>query len=571
MTNRPDWVSEILDRPVSRRGFLTRASLVVAVPPVLIATLEACTDKATQPSGAASSVAGAASSAAKLDTLIIAVQAGDTRTLDPQGASELSTPLFLRGLYDQLTTFPGEDFSTVVGDSATDWTVSPDGKTYVFNLNPNMKFFDGNAVTPEDVVFSLQRHKNLKGPTSWFQDAVQSVEKTGDHQVTMKLSTVDVGMLYILTSPFVSIGEASVMKQNGATDQPGADTTDTARTWLDQNSVGAGPFILDEWVHGSTITMHRNPYYWGKQPPFEKILFKLTQDQTVQRDLLQRGDAHIAINLSPDLVASLQGNPDIEIKTVPSEGYPWLGMHVSNNPALAIPKNWEAVKYAIDYAGLANIYKGGGRPAAGCIPIGMVNALPLDDPSVLKQDIARAKAALEAAGNPTGFTFKMTYASDQLYQNVPATDVAQKVSQDLQAVGINAVLNPVPASQELTDFRAGKLESSIHVWGADYLGWTDFLPNFAPGGNVAAKRQGWLPTQSPEAKQIADWTSQAQQTVEPVAQKDLCIKAQQLMNQVGPHAWLFEMVSQVGYRKDVISSLITNPVTYVDVGTVELK
>jgi peptide/nickel transport system substrate-binding protein len=308
--------------------------------------------------------------------------------------------------------------------------------------------------------------------------------------------------------------------------------------------------------------------YWGKQPPFEHIVFKLTQDQTVQRDLLQRGDAHIAINLSPDLVTTLQGDPNIGILTVPSEGYPWLGMHVSNNPAFKNPKNWEAVKYAIDYDGMAKIYKGGGRFASGCIPQGMANALPAEER--IKQNIQASKAALQAAGNANGFSFKMSYAADQMYQNVPATDIAQKVVQDLQAVGIQAVLNPLPATQESTDFRAGKLESSIHVWGADYLGWTDFLPNFAPGGNVAGNRQGWKPEQSPDAKQIADWTTQAQQTVDAASQKDLCLKAQRLMNQVGPHAWLFEMVSQIGYRKDVIKSLVTNPVTYVDVGTIEL-
>ena len=313
--------------------------------------------------------------------------------------------------------------------------------------------------------------------------------------------------------------------------------------------------------------MTSNPYYWGQKPAVDRIVFKLTQDQTVQRDLLKRGDVHIAVNLSPDLVASLEGDPNIDVLTVPSEGFPWLGLHVSNNPALAIPKNWEAVKYAIDYDGMAKIYKGGGRFVSSCIPQGMANALPLEERT--KLDVQRAKAALQAAGNPDGFTFKMSYAADQFYQNVPATDIAQKVVQDLQGVGIKAVLNPLPAAQESTDFRAGKLESSIHVWGADYLGWTDFLPNFAPGGNVAGKRQAWQPTQSPEAKQIADWTAQAQQTVDPAPQKDLCLKAQRLMNEVGPHAWLFEMVSQIGYRKDVIASLVTNPVTYVDVGTVE--
>ena len=565
MGDSSDWVKEILNRPVSRRQFLVRTGAVVALPPVLMATMEACT------SAASPATSNAAASGKKLDTLVVAVQAGDLRTLDPQDASELSTPLFLRGLYDQLTYWPGSMFNKVVPDAAANWTVSPDGLTYVFNLNPAVKFSDGSALTPDDVVFSLLRLKNLKGPVSWFADSVASVEKSGDHQVTMKLSAVDAGVLYWLTSPFVSIGKAATMQAQGANDGADAATTDTARTWLDQHSVGSGPFVLDSWVQGSTVTVHRNQYYWGKQPPFEKIVFQLTSDSTVQRDLLQRGNAHVAINLTPDLADSLKGNANIEVVAVPSEGFPWLGLHVSNNPALANPKNWEAVKYAIDYQGLAQIYRNGGRPIASCIPQGMAHALPLSDPSAIKaQDVQRAKAALAAAGNPNGFTFKMTYASDQLYQSVAATDVAQKVASDLKSVGINAVLNPEPASQESTDFRAGKLESSIHVWGADYLGWTDFLPNFCPGGNVSANRQGWKPEQSAVAKQIADLTAQAQQTVDDTQQNALCIQAQQLMNQNSPDAWLFEMVSLLGYRKDVIKSVDTNPVSYIEVGSVEL-
>ena len=141
----------------------------------------------------------------------------------------------------------------------------------------------------------------------------------------MKLTTIDVGMLDILTCPFVSIGKAATMQANGANDSQDASTTDTARTWLDQHSVGSGPFVLDSWQRGSQITMHRNPYYWGKQPAFDQIVCKLTQDQTVQRDLLQRGDAHIAMNLSPDLVASLSGVPNVSILNVPSEGFPVAG------------------------------------------------------------------------------------------------------------------------------------------------------------------------------------------------------------------------------------------------------
>jgi peptide/nickel transport system substrate-binding protein len=536
----------------SRRRFIQSTGIAAALPTLMAASLSGPA-KAQTP---------------KIGALVVAIQEGDTRTLDPQGANELTVPIFLRGLYDQLLTFPGSDFSKVTSDVATKWDVSSDGLTYVFELNPKIKFSDGTPATADDVVFSLRRQKNFKGPTSWFQDGVTSVEKTGGNEVTIKLSSLNVDWLFLLTSPFLSLAQASAIKKNGGNDSADAATTDTARTWLDQHSAGSGPFVLESWEHGAQLTMMRNPHYWGKQPPFDRVVFKFVKDPNVQRALLVRGDAHIAANLTPDLAAEVQSDPKIAILNVPSLGFPWLGLHANHNPALMKQKSWEAVKYAVDYDGMAKIYKGGGQFIASCIPPGLPNALPVEER--IKRDVARAKAALKDAGYPDGFSFELTYASEQLYQNIPATIVAEKLKEDLQAVGITANLRPVPSTQELTDFRQGKLEAAIHFWGADYIGWTDFLPVFAPGGHVAAPRQAWTPEFSPEAKRITDLAAEATRTLDPAKQQQICYEAQRLMNQVGPYAWLFEANIQIGYRKDVIKTLATNPVWYVDIGSIEL-
>ena len=80
--------------------------------------------------------------------------------------------------------------------------------------------------------------------------------------------------------------------------------------------------------------MKRNPQYWGKPAPFDRVVFKFVKDPNVQRALLVRGDAHIAVNLTPDLAADVQSDPKIGILNVPSLGFPWLGLHANHNPAL---------------------------------------------------------------------------------------------------------------------------------------------------------------------------------------------------------------------------------------------
>lgn len=539
----------------SRREFLQHSAVATALTSLMSSAVVAATSaQAALPK--------------KLDTLVVAVQQGDTRTIDPDDADELTVPLFLRAIYDQMVTFPGSIVTRVVPDFANKWEVSSDGLTYVFTLNPNIKFSNGKPATPEDVIFSYNRQRYLKGPASWFQNGVKSVEKTGPHEVTIKLNSINVDWLFLLTSPFLSIESAEIVKAHGGTDAKNAATTDTAVAWLNQHSAGSGPFILDGWERGSQLTVTRNPYYLGRPPPFDRVVFRFIQEATVQRDLLVRGDVQFAMNLSPDIAASLQGQRNIGVLDVPSLATVWLGVNVNLNPALKHPKTWEAIKYAINYDGMAELYKGGGKPIASCLPPGLPNALPIAER--IKQDLPRAKAALAAAGYPKGFSMVLAYASGQLYYNVPASLIATYVQQNLSRVGITANLRPLPSTEELTEIRAGKLEAFIHEWGLDYVGWTDVLPLFAPGGHVAGPRQDWYPSYSPTARKITDLAKEATMTLNPKKQQALCWEAQRLINKVGPYAWLFEPYIQIGYRTDVIKSVSTNPVWYIDVGTVEL-
>ena len=64
--------------------------------------------------------------------------------------------------------------------------------------------------------------------------------------------------------------------------------------------------------------------------------------------------------------------------------------------------------------------------------------------------------------------------------------------------------------------------------------------------------------------------TEAQQTLDPKTQNELCVNAQRLMNDFSPMAFLFMSNYQVAYRKDVIKSIETNPVWFVDVGTTQL-
>ena len=506
------------------------------------------------------------SRAAGAKTLVIVQQPGSLRTVDPGRASEVDGAAIGHALYDALLSLNAAEPAPAY---ATDWIVSPDGLTYVFNVHSDWKFSDGTPVTPEDYIFSCTREKNNKADASWMMGNVDSMTKTGDHQITIKLKTLDVDFLKLVPNTSLGLTQAKVVREHGGTDAADAATKDTATTWLDQHSVGTGPFMIDHWDRGSEMVLKANPYYWGRKT-FDTVVFRFVQDPTTQRDLLLRGDAHLALNLTPDLASDLQKRGPASktaIATVPALGIAYLGFNVGTSGPISKPKAWEAIKYAVDYEGLKDIYLGGGQPTGSIVPPQLPNALPVSEG--LKQDIAKSKAALAALGMPNGFSFKLTYGADQIIQNVPASDVVQKVKEDLAAVGISAELAGEPLTQELTDYRAAKADAVLHLWAVDYPGWTDFLPVYGPGGHVGLARQKWAVDSQPEAKQIADLIARATATVDPKQQLEPALQAQRLINQFGPYAWLFETNYQLGYRTDLISKLAIDYLSFFNIPTSE--
>src|SRR5512141_1926865 len=98
-----------------------------------------------------------AQAATPKDTLVVAWAIEDIITMDPAESFEISAGETMGNSYDRLLRFDVSDPSKLQGDIAKSWTVSPDGRTYAFELKDGLKFASGNPLTAEDVAFSLQR------------------------------------------------------------------------------------------------------------------------------------------------------------------------------------------------------------------------------------------------------------------------------------------------------------------------------------------------------------------------------------------------------------------------------
>ena len=96
-----------------------------------------------------------AEAATPADTIVMARIIDDIGTLDPAEAYTLNEAELVANCYDRVLRFEPEDQTKLVGEAVESWTVSDDGKTFTFKVRPGQKFHSGDALTAEDIAFSL--------------------------------------------------------------------------------------------------------------------------------------------------------------------------------------------------------------------------------------------------------------------------------------------------------------------------------------------------------------------------------------------------------------------------------
>jgi peptide/nickel transport system substrate-binding protein len=423
------------------------------------------------------------------DSLVMALQIADLITLDPAEVFEFTGAEYAANVYDRLVTYPVDEVADLRGHVAESWEIADDGRTYTFKVRPGIVFHSGNPLTAEDAAWSLRRVVKLNKTPAFIltqfgltPDKVDERIRAVDAQsfkVELDQPYAPTFFLYCLTATVGSVVDRKLAlehEQNG----------DLGHEWLRTASAGSGPFKLRSWKPNESLIIDGNPDYWAGAPGFERVVIRHIAEPATQRLLLEKGDIDIARNLEADQVAALQGNAEIGIKEVPKGALYYLGLN-QKNAHLAKPEVRKALKYLVDYDGIANtILKGSATVHQSFLPRGFLGAIE-DRPYAL--DVNRAKALLAAAGLPDGFAITMDTINTS-----PVIDLAQAIQATFAQGGVRLEILPGDDKQTLTKYRARNHDIYIGRWGPDYQDPHTNADTFAsnPDNRDAARLTGKL-------------------------------------------------------------------------------
>ena len=302
------------------------------------------------------------------------------------------------------------------------------------------------------------------------------------------MSAVGTGLCAVLDS--------KVAKENGATDAADADTTDTAKDFIDQHSLGSGAYVQTSWTPKSEIVLEANPNYWRGAPKIDKIIFKNVTDPTTALQLLQKGEVDIVYMLDRDLVEQAKADPNIQVVAGQMFNMDYTAM--TSNPELSKPLSnklvRQAVLKAIDYEGISQgIMSGFSISAPVVIPSGILGVDPNAKPVT---DLEAAKALLAEAGYPDGFEAELAYGT-----SAERDLVAAKIQADLAEAGIKVTLKPLELSVYFTEARAQKLAFLIGPYATDRMDPANWVAYMSYPDIGVAKRMFY---NNPESVRLAD-------------------------------------------------------------------
>lgn len=380
-------------------------------------------------------------------------QGADPRGLDPAWVDDGESAKVTVQIYDTLVNYK-KDSTEIVPGLAEKWEISPDGKEYTFHLKKGVKFHDGTDFNADAVVYNVERQlppkvKDDMPYASFTFGAVDKVEKIDDYTVK-----------FILKQPYTPFLANLAMSLAAPIASPTALKAHNDN--LNESPVGTGPYKFVKWDKGQSITLERNPNYWGTKPDADKIIFKFEKENSVRANDLIAGQIDMMDGLDPNDIPKLK-EKELTIFQDKGMNINYLAFNCSRAP-FNDPKLREAVSYAINRDELVKyLYQGYAEVANSPLP----SFIPGYDDTVKPYEYNpdKAKQMLKDLGKENLQVKIITYSNPRPYNAVGGQKLAEAVQNYLSKVGIKATIQ----TYQWTEYKQKSMQGEGDIL---FYGWT---------------------------------------------------------------------------------------------------
>jgi peptide/nickel transport system substrate-binding protein len=413
-------------------------------------------------------------------------------SLDPAFAKQLSDIWAINQLFNGLVQL--DDELNVKPDIAKKWSISENGKSYMFTLRNDVYFHkhklfgidSTRIVNAHDFDYSFKRliNNDIASPGGWVLQNVTDFGATSDTTFVVNLKKPFPPFLGLLTMKYCSVVPKEAVDYFGNS--------------FRSNPIGTGPFKFKLWVENTKLVLRKNNHYHekdieGRQLPYlEAVSITFLPDKQSEFLQLVQGNIDFLSGLDPsfkDDIINPDGNLSERYKdklTMESGDYlntEYLGILMdSDNSEVSSLNIRKAINYGFDRQKMIQYLRNGiGTPAVnGFIPKGLPSFSNFEGYSYQPD---KAIEYINLYKSETGnLDPEITITTNSQY-----VDLCEYIQRELEKIGLIVHVDVVPPSTLRQSKSSGKLPIFRASWVADYPDAENYLSlfyskNFAPNG-----------------------------------------------------------------------------------------
>ena len=423
-------------------------------------------------------------------TLVVAAETGEAvfhrgnreepDSLDPHVSLSVFDANITLDLFVGLTTLDAG--GRTVSGAATDWTVSPDGRVYTFNLRPGMVWSDGTPLTAEDFVYSLRRAlapetasmsayllypiKNaVEVNTGRSSGESLGVRAVNPDTVEIRLRHPAPYMPGVLTQPVGVPVPRHVVEEHG-------------RTWSRPgHMVSNGAFVLAEWVPNHHVRLVKNElFYDAAGVALEEVFFYPLGNVSAALNRFRAGTLDSNPGFSDNKLGWLRENLPDSVRLGPTLTTVYLALNM-DKPPLHDPRVRRALALAIDREKIVTRLRKREEPAAySLVPPGIESYGAPSQASFKNMPMEQRLDEAVRLLNSAGYGPENPLEIDILYIAAGGWKKTGIVVASMwRAVGVRARLMSCDGKVHTSSLQIGDFEVGLTSWGADFADASNFL------------------------------------------------------------------------------------------------
>ncbi len=398
---------------------------------------------------------------------------GSPTTFNPQQAtSSITFDASASVLFDRLIS-EDENNGEFLPALAQSWTVSADGRHYIFSLRQDVKFHTTDYWKPsrkfnaDDVIFSFRRqlvahhpyHNAGSGDYPLFKanglhHLIKDIIKVDTHRVEFILNKPANNFLSIIAMDFLSIQSAEY-----------AESMHADRDNFDLHPIGTGPFYLQKYIADRYIRYRANDDYWREDPTIETLVFSISPISSNRLAKLLTGECDLMAQPQPNQIEIIDQHDNLELQTQAGLNVAYWAFNL-NKAIFEDVRIRKALAYAISRKTILNVvYDKAAILARSPLPPSMLAAT--QPQPLIEQNQYLAKKLLKEANWDPQRVIEIWSMPVQRPYNPNARKMALLMQHDLLQVGVKSRIVSYEWSQFLQRIKQGQHDSVLLGWSAD--------------------------------------------------------------------------------------------------------